>query len=127
MTNMRPPCEATMSRRSGAIKRGRLAFRLARAAFFRALGRVLVEPRAQALLGDLDHEILVGEPRLTAEPRLGTDLERLVHDVVLFVGDLGQRVDALVDPDVARRAREVAAARVPDARAALLRRIEDRH
>src|SRR5690606_21449960 len=55
-----------------------------------------------------------------------TDVERLVHTVVLLVGDLGQRVEPLLDVDVARRAREVSAAGVTDASAALLGDLEDR-
>src|SRR5215470_20316917 len=77
-----------------------------------ALLGVLVEPRPQALLGDLDDDVLVAEPGLAAEPRLRADIERLVHDVVLLVGDLGQRVEPGVDPDVTGRAREVSAAGV---------------
>src|SRR2546430_12475103 len=91
-----------------------------------ALLGVLIEPGAQALLGDLDDDIGIVEPSLTAEPRLGADIERLVHDVVLLVGDLGQGVESLVDPDVTGRARQVAAAGVADARAAVLGGVEDR-
>ena len=106
--------------------RRRIGARRGPCRFLLALFGVLVEPGAQRLLADLDDDVLVAELGLAAEPRLGADVERLVHDVVLLVGDLGQRVEALLDVDVAGRAREVAAAGVADARAALLGGVEDR-
>src|SRR5690348_314445 len=105
-----------MSLRSAGLRRCELL----------ALVGILVEPRLQRLLADLDDDVLVGELALTTEPRLGTHIERLVHAVVLLVGDLRQRVEPLLDVDVARGAREVSSARVADPSAALLGDLEDR-
>src|SRR4029079_3854900 len=96
-------------RRRGCTKGGESA-----GAGFFALFGVLVEPGAEAFFGDLDDDVLLAQASLTGEARFGADVERLVHDVVFFVRDLGERIEAVVDPDVAGRACEVAAAGVTD-------------
>src|SRR5262245_51720925 len=95
-------------------------------AHFLALFGMLIEPGLAALARDLDSDVLVGDLRLTAQPRGRAHVERLIQDVLFLLELLRERVESLAHVDVAGRAGAHAATSVAHLRVTAFGRLQDR-
>src|SRR6185503_9542847 len=84
--------------------------RAARDLYWGAGVRVLVVEGLAAFPGDLALDLGAAHLRLAAQARHRADVEGLVEDVFLALLDVRERIEALLHPQVTRRAGQVAAA-----------------